>query len=247
MTEAVAVVKSVESVGVKVTFRVWLPAVRTVPEAGGISIYERDACVRANLETNLLLLGDGMRHGGCQPDQIADRDAVRLNPHFSGFGTARFEQVAHHRSQLVYALQNGLEVVALFGTDLTGQAVQQDGDKLVNAGQRRAQFVRNMRQELVFELQLLLAAHLQGTQQRLAFDGIAHGPIQPTAGDGALHQIVLHALMQGLHRQPFVILSRQNDDGYTGRFLQHLAKSFRTLAIRQVEIQQDHRGGFFLE
>jgi hypothetical protein len=47
----------------------------------------------------------------------------------------------------------------------------------VNAGQGRAQFVRNMRQELVFEFQLLLLSDIEGAQQPLPFHGVTDGAL----------------------------------------------------------------------
>lgn len=215
--------------------------------AVGIAVDKRNPGVDTHLQPNFFFARGGLHHGDGLPDQISKHDAARFNADFSGLCPAGFQQIANHGSQLVDALQNRFKMIALFRADFAGQAVEQDGGKLVNAGQRGAQFMRNMRQKLILELQLLLAAHLQGTQQRLAFHGVAHGPIQSTAGDGAFHQIVLHALMEGLDGECFVVLSRQDDDGHIRGFLQHLAKGFRSLAVRKVQVEQDDGGRFVLE
>ena len=211
--------------------------------AVGIPMDERNPGVHADFQSDFFLARDGLHHGDCLADQISDRDAARFNADLSRLRPARFQQIANHGSQLVHTLQNRLEMIALFRADFAGQAIEQDGDELMNAGQRRAQFVRHVREELVLEFQLLLAAHLQRAQQRLPFHGVAHGPVQPAAGDGAFHQVVLYALMQGLHGQRFVVLSRQDDDGHIRRLFQHLAKGFRSLAVGKVQVQQDDRRG----
>jgi hypothetical protein len=87
------------------------------------------------------------------------------------------------------------------------QTVQQDGNELMNASQGRPQFVRNVRQELILELELLVTAHLEGTKQSLPFDGIAHDALQVAAGDIAFHQVILNALVQGFYGQGLVILA----------------------------------------
>ncbi len=64
------------------------------------------------------------------------------------------------------------------GMQLARQAIEHERDELVNAGQRSAQLVRNVRKKFVLELQLLAAAHIERSQQGLALDGIAHGTRQ---------------------------------------------------------------------
>ncbi len=55
----------------------------------------------------------------------------------------------------MHAVQHGSEVITLVGIDLASQAIQQDGDELMNASQGRPQFMRNVGQELILELELL--------------------------------------------------------------------------------------------
>ena len=52
-----------------------------------------------------------------------------------------------HGAQLIHAAEHGFQVLTLFGIQLARQAIEHERDELVNAGQRRAQFVRNVRQK----------------------------------------------------------------------------------------------------
>ena len=65
-------------------------------------------------------------------------------------------------------------MLALFAAQFARNAIEHDRRKLMDAGERRAQFMRDVRQKLIFELQLLTAAHIERGDQSLAFHGIAH-------------------------------------------------------------------------
>jgi hypothetical protein len=132
----------------------------------------------------------------------------------------------------------------LFGLHGAGQPVQKQCDVLMNAGQRGSQFVRNVRQELVLEIDLLFLSDFECAHKGLPFHGIADGPLQMLAGDVAFDQIVLNSLMDRLHGQRFIILAGKHDDRYVGRVLHNSTKGFRAAAIGKVQIQQ-HDGGRF--
>ncbi len=179
-------------------------------DAVGIGVDKRKPVVHADFQANLLFLGGGSHHGNCLLDQIRDDNAAWFDTDFPRLRPGCLQQVADHGAQLVHAVQHRSEVVTLLGVDVARQAVQQDGDELMNAGQRRPQFVRNVREELILEFQLLVAAHLQGAKQRLPFHGVAHGALQLAAGDIAFDQVVLHTLVHGLHGQRFVVLAGED-------------------------------------
>ncbi len=109
----------------------------------------------------------------------------------------------------------------------------------------RAQFVGNVRQELVLEFQLLLLSDVQGAQQPLAFHGVADGALQLLAGNVAFDQVVLHSLMHRLDGQRFIVLAGKHHHRHVGRVLHDAAKGFRSVAVGQVQIQQ-HDGGCLL-
>jgi hypothetical protein len=74
-------------------------------------------------------------------DQIADRNAARFDAYLPRLRPAGFQKIADHRAQLVHALQNRFEMILLVRADFSGQTVKQDGNKLMNAGQRGSKFV----------------------------------------------------------------------------------------------------------
>ena len=94
--------------------------------------------------------------------------------------------------------------------------------------------MRNVRQELILELQLLLAAHIERSQQGLTLDGIAHGVRQLLAIESALDQVILHSLVQGFGREFFVVMTGEHHDGHPGRVLQQTAIGLRSAAVGKV-------------
>jgi hypothetical protein len=111
-------------------------------------------------------------------------------------------------------------------------------------GQGRAQFVRDVRQELVLEFQLLFLTHVQRPQQPLPFHGIAYGPLQMLAGDVAFNQVILHSLVDRLEGQSLIVLAGEHHHRHIGRVFQHAAEGFRAAAVGQVQVQQHHGGCF---
>ena len=96
--------------------------------------------------------------------------------------------------------------------------------------------MRNMREKFILELKLLLSAHVEGHQQRLAFYGVPNRPRQLFAVEIALHQIVLHALMNGFRREGFVLQSGKNDDWHSRGFLQHRAESVCAVTVGKIQV-----------
>ncbi len=154
------------------------------------------------------------------------------------------KQVANHRAQLVYAPQNRTQVFALLLAHRAGQAIEQDSDELMNAGERCAQLVRYVRQKLVLELELLLPAYFERSQQRLALNCVPHGAIELAVAEVAFDEIVLHALVKRFDRQPLIVLPRENDYRNFGCLGQHPAKCLRTLAVGEIQVEQHERRRF---
>src|SRR5580698_10860452 len=107
-----------------------------------------------------------------------------------------------------------------------------------------AEFVRDVREKLVLEFQLLFAADLERKQKRLALDGVPDGTIQFAVAEITFYQIVLHALMQRFDGQPFIILARQDHDRNLRSLGENFAKGFRSLAVGKIQVEQ-HYGGCF--
>src|ERR1039458_3857156 len=130
----------------------------------GIGIDELDGLIQRSYGVDFFWDWGGMHHRDRLLDQFADSDAARFNAELATIGARGFEQVADHGVQLIHALEDGLQVVRLVRREWARQPVQQERDVLVNAGQRRAQFVRNMGQKLILEFKLLLAGYFQREQ-----------------------------------------------------------------------------------
>ncbi len=200
--------------------------------------------IQSDFQADLFFVGGRPQHGNGLLNQFAERDAAGLDAQLAALGAGGFEQIADHGVQLVHAFQNGFQMVGLFGRHGARQAVQQESYVLVNAGERRAQFVRHVREKAILEFQLLLLADFQRPQQRLPFDGVAHGALQILAGDVALDQVILHAVMDGLHGQHFVILAGEHDDRDIGRVFHEAAESFSAVAVGKVQVEQHQRRRF---
>lgn len=147
--------------------------------------------------------------------------------------------------QLIHALEYGLQVVGLVGRHRACQAIQKERDVLVNAGQRSAQLVRHVGQELVLEFELLLLRDLERAQKPLPFHRVADGSLQVLAGNVAFEQIVLHSLMHCLHGQGFVVLAGKHNYGHVRSVIHHTTKGFGAAAVGQVQVQQHDGGRFF--
>ncbi len=94
--------------------------------------------------------------------------------------------------------------------------------------------MRNVRQKLILEFELLFARDFQRTQQPLPFHRIAERTLQLFAGDVALDQIVLNALVDGFDRQRLIVLTRKDHHWYIRSLLHDPAKGFCAVAVGQV-------------
>jgi hypothetical protein len=139
--------------------------------------------------------------------------------------------------QLVHALQHGLQVIHLRRRYRSGQSIDQQRDVLVDAGKRRSQFVRDVGEELVLELQLLLARGFEGAQQALPFDSVMQGALQLLAGDLAFDEIVLHPQVHGFDGEILVLLPGEYDHRNSWGFLHNAPEGFRSMTVRQVQIE----------
>src|SRR5580692_10660707 len=111
-----------------------------------------------------------LHHRAGRADYFRDRKAACVEAYFSRFRARRLEQIAHHRTELVCAAENRVQVLVLLGTHLARQTIEQNSDELMNAGERRAQLMRDVGEKLVLEFELLLTADLKRAQQRLALN-----------------------------------------------------------------------------
>ena len=164
-----------------------------------------------------------------------------LDAEFARLGARGLEQVRNHVAQLVDTFQHGAEMFALFGLNFSRQTVQNQGDELVDAGQGSAQFVRHVRKELIFELQLLLAAGIERSHQGLALDRITDGSPQLLAVEAAFDQVVLYALMNRFERKLFIVVAGEDHDRNPRGLTQHFPEGFRPVAVGQVQVQQHYR------
>src|SRR5581483_9313655 len=104
-------------------------------------------------------------------DDAVERDAAHVHGDFAGVHPRRVEQIAHHGLQLLDVAQGDFQIFLLIRVERSGNAVQQQRDELINRGQRRAQLVGHVGEQLVFQRQLFSAAFFQlGHFAPLAFD-----------------------------------------------------------------------------
>ncbi len=94
--------------------------------------------------------------------------------------------------------------------------------------------MRNVGQKLILEFQLLHAGDVESAQHPLPFHRVAEGALQLFAGDVAFDQVVLHALVDGFHRQSRIVLTRKDHHRHIGRLLPDPAKGFGAVAVGQV-------------
>ncbi len=132
-------------------------------------------------------------------------------------------------------------MISLFHGSRPSQPVRDERNVLVNASQRRPQFVRDVRQQAVLEFHLFLPRHLQRAQQPLPLHCVADRAFQLLAGKSAFHQIILHAVVYRADGQRFVVLPREDNDRNVGGVRHDLAERFRTVTVGKVEIEQNQR------
>jgi len=104
--------------------------------------------------------------------------------------------------------QNNFHVLTLFRVQFSGQSVQQNGHKLPNRGQGGTEFVRHLREEIVFEFYLLCLDKIGFRLQAVAINGMAKSPGKRTTFDLTFDQVVLCAVGHGFGGQRFVIQAR---------------------------------------
>ena len=66
----------------------------------------RNVVVNIDFQCNSFLVGNGLHHGDGRTHEIGNCDAASFNTDLSGLSARRFEQVAHHGTQLVHAAEN---------------------------------------------------------------------------------------------------------------------------------------------
>src|SRR5207244_11182911 len=98
--------------------------------------------------------------------------------------------------------------------------------------------MRNMLQELIFELQLLAASHIKRGDQSLAFHGVAQSARQLLAVKTAFDEVILHALVYRFERKFLVILPGQHDHRHAWHLAQYFSESICPMAVRKVQIQE---------
>ena len=197
--------------------------------------------VDSRFQSDPLFLCGGFHHGNRLLNHVGCHQATGLDADFAGLGASGFQQVADHAAKLLGATQHGFQVFALFGVEFASQPVEQNSRELINRGQGCAQFMRNMRQELIFELQLLAAAHIKRGDQSLAFHGVAQSARQLLAVKIAFDEVILHALVYRFERKFLVILPGQHDHRHAWRLAQYLAESICPVTVRKVQIQEHDR------
>ena len=170
---------------------------KRLQDPGRIGKDQRNSAVHRHFQADLFFLRGGPQHGDRLTDDIGDSDTAGFHPELAGFRARGFQQIADHVAELVYAAQHGFQVFPLLGQHFTRQSIQQNGYKMVDTSKRSAQFVGHMGQELIFELQLLLAAHIKRGKQCLTLDRVTHGARQLFAVKVSFDQIILHALVNG--------------------------------------------------
>ena len=138
---------------------------RTSRTRSGSACTRGSLLIESDFQADAFFVGRGPQHGDGLLNQFAQGNAAWFDAHLAAFGASGFEQVANHGVQLVHALQNGFQMIGLVGRHRAGKAIEKQSDVLMNAGQRSAQFVRNVREKLVLEFQLLLLRDFEGAQQ----------------------------------------------------------------------------------
>jgi hypothetical protein len=72
-------------------------------------------------------------------------------------------------------------------------------------------------------------------------DGVVQGASELLAIKRAFDQVVLNAVMYGLERQGLVFKSRQDNYWHAGSPAEYTAKCRGPVAVRKIQIEQDHR------
>ena len=89
---------------------------------------------------------------------------------------------------------------------------------------------------------------VNGNRQAFPYSWLGPATYNPSAGllikfVGDLVYLVLlegsnlNALVNGLHRQLFVVHTRKDNHGHAGRLVEHIAKGLRSVAIGKVQIK----------
>jgi hypothetical protein len=112
--------------------------------AVGVGVNKQWIGVRLVHEADVALGGGSAKHLDSFADDVLQVDAVALDPEFSGIDASGFEEVVDHGAELIDTFEDDVEGLFLVGRDGAGQAIEQDGGELVDTGERRAEFVRNV-------------------------------------------------------------------------------------------------------
>ncbi len=73
-----------------------------------------------------------------------------MNRQLSALGAGGFQKIAHHRLQLFDVTQRNSKVLFLLVCEISGKPVQDNRNKLIHGGERRAQLVRYVGEKLIF-------------------------------------------------------------------------------------------------
>src|SRR6185312_941828 len=115
----------------------------------GVGVNEWNPDINRSLQADCLGSGRTLQHRYRLADDLADEDAVRLDRDLSGLCAGGLQQVGDHGPQLDDAAEHGFQVLTLLGSHPARQAIEDQRDELMNAGQGSPQFVRYVGKEFI--------------------------------------------------------------------------------------------------
>ena len=192
------------------------PGLVKAPNAAGIGMNQPDSAVYRRFQADLLGLGGSLHHVDGLLDYVVHDHATRIDAYLSSFRASRLQKMANHGVQLICAAHDGVQMFALFSGNWASQAIQQNGNELMDGAERRAQFVGDVREKDI-PLPYLVFSHKIGFRlHALTLHRMAESLRQGSVFDLAFNQIILRALLHSFGCECFVLQACQHNHHHGG-------------------------------
>src|SRR5271157_4361923 len=93
-------------------------------------------------------------------DEFIELDTGEIHAETLPLRARKIEETVYHRSELVRRAGDELQMLPLFRGDCSSQSFQKNRGEIDDRGERRSQFVRDVRQEAFLQFRAFLAALL---------------------------------------------------------------------------------------
>ena len=124
--------------------------------AHGIDEHRRELARKMRAQRNVSFGGRRLQCVEDVGDHWGQREPLGVHGEFPGVGTRAVQQITDHGPELIDVAQHDVEMLTLLGIQLSAQAIEKNGDKLINRRQRGSELMRNVGEKPVLNLQFAL-------------------------------------------------------------------------------------------